>query len=370
MPTTSTSATTTAAAAATTTTATTTTTTVDMTTVANDHLELQTNATPSENLIVGVSGHVTNAQPHLQANPLDAAVPTLPPPPHANKPRHDNIVTNAMLPVATRNPRASPTPVTSSPRPPRGVSPVNNTTADSNNQNEDLMSFESISSQLIAAANQNPFPTHKPYPSNMLANEIPPLSAANQSHVHSSVQASLLHSHVNTNTTTTTSSNPQTTDDLIVLDTLKATEITKMKQESMKNLIGPFEQDMIIVNRNDSSSNKSHPHHRGITDTNHTYSGSVVTGMTTNQLAPVNSNAHWISQSFPQQRHGNTPHKSSNQMQAGHGQLSYRDGFGVNQSDVLCVEAMQMWVKADMSLAKGDMAVGLLAYQRVSGGHY
>lgn len=343
-------------------TATTVTTTVDMVTVANGHSELQTNATPTENLIAGVGGHVTNAQPHLQANPLDAAVPTLPPPPHPNKPHH-NFVTNAMLPTAMGSPRASPTPVTSSSSAPRRVSPV------ANNQNDDLINFESISSQLIAAANHNPDPTHKPYPSNMLANEIPPLSAANQSHVHSTVQASLLHSRVNTNTaaTTTANSNPQTTEnDLIVLDTIKATEITKMKQESVKNLIGPFEQDMIIVGKDDSSSDKSYPYHRGVTGTN---SGAVVTGMTTNQLAPANSSAHWISQSLPQQRHGNTPsHKSSNQMQAG--QLSYRDGFGVSQSDVLCVEAMQMWVKAEMSLAKGDMAVGLLAYKQVSGEHY
>ena len=357
MPTTSTNTTTNA----TTTTTATTTTAVDVATVAYNHSELQTNATPTENLIAGVGGHVTNAQPHLQANPLDAAVPTLPPPPNPNKPHHDNVVTNAMLPAATRSPRTSPTPVSSSPRAPRGISPVNN-------QNEDLMSFESISSQLITAANQNPFPTHKPYLSNMLANEIPPLSAADQSHVHSSVQASLLHSHVNTNTTATTTtanSNPQTTeDDLIILDTLKA---TKMKQQSVKNPIGPFEQDMIIVGRNDASSDKFYPHHKGVMGTNHTHSGTVVTGITTNQLAPANSNAHWMSQSLPQQRHSNTLHKSSNPMQAG--QLSYRDGFGVNQSDVLCVEAMQMWAKAEMALAKGDMAVGLLAYQQVSSEH-
>ena len=333
---------------------------VDMATVANDHLELQTNATPSENLIAGIGGHETNAQPHPQINLQDAAMPTLPPPPHVSKPHHYNI-TNATLPAATRSPRASPTPVINSPRAPRGISPVTNT-ADSNNNNEDLMSFESVSSQLIATANQNPFPTHKPYPANMIANEIPPLSAANQSHVHSSAQASLLHSHVNANTA---NSNPPTTDDLIVLDTLKATEITKMKQESMKNLIGPFEQDMIIVDRNDSSSDKSYPHHGGVTSTNRS---TAVTGATTNQLAPANTNAHWMSQSFPQQHHNNTPHKSSNQNQASH--LSYRDGFGVTQSDVLCVEAMQMWVKAEKSLAHGDKAVGLLAYQRVSGEHY
>ena len=354
MPTASTSTTTTA------------TTTVDMATVANGHSELQTNATPTENLIAGVGGHVTNAQPHLQANLLDAAVPTLPPPPHPNKPHHDNVITNAMLPAATGSPRASPTPVTSGSNAPRGIPPV------ANNQNEDLMSFESITSQLIAAANHSPYPTHKLYPSNMLANEIPPLSAANQSHVHSSVLASSLHSRVNTNAaaaaTTTANSNPQTTvDDLIVLDTLKATEITKMKQESINNPIGPFEKDMIIVGKDGSSSDKSYPHHRGVMGTN-AASGAVVTGMTTNQLAPANSSAHWISQSLPQQYHSNTPHKSSNQMQAG--QLSYRDGFGVNQSDVLCVEAMQMWAKAEMSLAKGDVAVGLLAYKQVSGEHY
>ena len=356
MPTTSTSTTTTATSTAT--------TTVDMATVANGHSELQTNATPTENLIVGVNEHVTNAQPR-PPNPLDAPVPTLPHPPRADKPHHNiNVATNAMLPATTGSHRtSSPTPVTNSPRAPRGVSPV------ANNQSEDLMSFESVSSQLIAAANHNPYPTHKPYPNNMLANEIPPLSAANQSHVHSSVQASLLHSRVNTNaavaTTTTVNSNPQTTEgDLIVLDTLKATEITKMKQESANKPIGPFEQDMIIVGKDDSSTDKSYPHHRGVTGTN---SGAVVTGMTTNQLAPAHSSTH-TSQSFPQQRHTNTHHKSSNQIQAS--QLSYRDGFGVSQSDVLCVEAMQMWVKAEMSLAKGDMVVGLLAYKKVSGEHY
>ena len=84
------------------------------------------------------------------------------------------------------------------------------------------MSFESISPQLMAA-------TNKPCLTNMLANEIPPPSADNKS---PSGQYSLLHSHVNTTSTNATAnSNPQTSeDDLIVLDTLKANKVVKMKQ--------------------------------------------------------------------------------------------------------------------------------------------
>lgn len=344
-------------------TTTTTTTVVDMATVANDH----TNTTPTENLIAGVGGHGNSTQSYPLANPQDAVVPALPPPPHVNRTHHNNIVTNATLPTA-RSPRASPTPVNNSPRaPPKGISPVNN--ADTDNTSEDLMSFESISSQLIAAANHIPFPANNPYSIN---NEIPPLSADNKSHVHSSGQHSLLHSHVNTTATNTANSNPQTVDDLIVLDTLKAKDVLKMKQESgaTKDLIGPFEQDMIILDSNNHSNDKSNPHPGRVMDTSHSHSVGVVTGITTNQLAPANTNAHWTWQSASQQ-HLNTAmasHKSSNQMQVG--QLTYRNGFGVSQSDVLCVEAMQMWAKAEMSLAEGDKAVGLLAYQRVSGEHY
>ena len=464
------------------TTAATATNTVDMTTVATNQSELHTNAIPTENLIAGVGGHGNTAQPHPPANPQDVVVPALPPPPHVNRIHHNNMVTNVMLPT-TRSPRVSPAPVDNTPRAPsRGTSPVHN--ADSNNEGEDLMHFESVSSQLIAAANQIPFPTHKLYPSNMLANEIPPLSAANQPHVHSSGgQASLFHSRVNA---AATNSNPQTSevDDLIVLDTLKATEMTKVKQKSLavNNLTGLFERDMIVVDSNHPNSavddipphsslvekvtsvamgnkshphptgvmatnnfssfgtvtstavgdkphlhptavtatnhsstvrivtsttmnDKSHPHPRGVTATNHSSTVGVVNSTmndkkshphprgvtatnsstvtstavddkrhphpagvvvdTVNQSAPANTNTHYSS---PRQQLRSTPmasHRAPNQIPAN--QWSYRDGFGVIPADVLCVEAMQMWVKAEMSLAQGDMAVGLLAYQQASG---
>ena len=456
---------------------TTATATVDMATVATDHSELHTNATPTENLIAGIGDHGNNAQPHLLSNQQHAVVPTLPPPPHVN--RTHNIVTNATQPVI-RSSKESPASANESPRaPPRKISPPCN--ADSNNEN-DLMSFESVSSQLIAAANQNPFPTHKPYPSNMLANEIPPLSAANQPQVHSS---SLFHSHANA---ATTNSNPHTSeDDLIVLDTLKAADVMKMRQKLPAGEspgIGVFEQNMIIVDSNDPSSaetnhsystgvvtsaavdDKSNPQPRGVTGASHSCSTGVVTstavgdksyphpsgvtdrnphstrmvtstttsdnsyphpwgvtgtnphstrvvtsttmsdkfhphpwgvtgtiphstgavtsttmsnkcyphpwgvtgtGTTANRSAAANSNAQ---HSAPQQHLDNTTMaspKPSNWAPAN--QLLYRDGFGVSQSDVFCVEAIQMWVKAEMSLAKGDMAVALLAYQQVSGEH-
>ena len=339
-------------------------TVVDVATVANGHLRVHTNTMQDEHLIAGVGVYGSDAQPRPLAVPQDATVPILPPPSHPNKSHQNNIVNNNMLPEATRSPRASPTPVANCLRISRGISPASNAT-DSNNKKEDLIVFESISSQLIAAANHNPYPNYKPYPGNALANEIPPLSTANQPHVHSSNQMSILHPHVNASIM---NSNAQVADDLIVLDTLKATEITKMKQESLKNKIGPFEQDMIVVARDSSLSDKPGPHHRGVTGTNHFHSEAVVTGVTTNQLAPANSNAQWKSQSLPRQRCNSTPQKPSNQMQAG--QLSYREGFGVSQSEVLCVEAMQMWVKAETSLAKGDKTEGLLAYQQVSGKHY
>ena len=454
--------------------------TVDMTTVATNQSELHTNATPTENLIVGVGGHGNIAQPHLPANAQDAVVPALPPPPHVNRTHHGNMVTNAMLPT-TRSPRASPTPVDNTPRaPPKGTAPVYN--ADSNNEGEDLMLFESVTTQLVAAANQT-FPPRKMYPSSMLANEIPPFSAVNQSRVHSSGgQASLFHSRVNA---AATNSNPQTSevDDLIVLDTLKATEITKVKQNSLNDLTGLFERDMLVVNNNNSNltvndisstshsssigvvtstamndkshphptgvtatnhsgvvtsttmDDKSHPHPRGVTATNHSssvtsttmndksyphprgvtatnnsstvgvvtsttandkshphprgvaatnhfstvtstamddkrhpHSTGVVVTSTINQSAPANTNAHYSS---PRQQPRSTPmasHKAANQIPAA-GQWSYREGFGVTPADVLCVEAMQKWVKAEMSLARGDAAVGLLAYQQTSGEH-
>ena len=341
-------------------------TVVDVAPVANDHSGVHKNVMHSENLIAGVGVYGSNAQPHPHTVPPDTTIPTLPPPPHPSKPHHNSIVTDTISPAVTRSPRASPTPVVNSSRAPLGVSPANNTT-DSNDKKEDLIMFESISSQLIAAASHNPYPqaAYKPYLRHMLANEIPPLSSANQPHGHSSNQMSVLHPHVNTSST---NSNPQVVNDLIVLDTLKATEITKMKQQSFNNQIGPFEQDMIVVGRDSSSSDKPGSHHKGVTGTNHSHSRAIVTGLTTNQLAPANSNTQWKSQSLPRQSHNSTPKKPSNQVQAG--QLSYREGFGVSQSEVLCVEAMQMWVKAETSLAKGDKTVGLLAYQQASGEHY
>jgi len=337
------------------------TTNVDMATVANHHSELMTNATPTENLIAGVGGHGNYTQPSL-TNPQDGMVAALPPPPHV-----DRTYYNSNSVTYTRNHRRSPLPS------PKGISPVNNPV--SNNKKEDLISFDSISSQLIAAANHDPFPSSKPYPNNMLSNEIPPLSASNQSSVPLSGTASLLHSRVNA-VTNTGNSSPQTSeDDLIVLDTIKATEISKIKQESLgNNLIGPFEQEMIVVDHNHPSgmSDKSYPHPREVTDTNSSQlRGSVVTGATTNQLTPANPNTLWMWQSSSQQHLGSTEMASdrlSNQMKDGH--LSYRDGFGVTKSDVLCTEAIQMWIKAEISLAKGDTAVGLLAYQRVSGEQY
>ena len=431
---------------------------VDMTTVATtNQSELYTNATPTDNLIVGVSGHGNTAQPHLPAK--DAIVPVLPPPPHVDRTHHNNMVTNAMLPATRSSLRALPTPVDNTPSaPPKGTSPVYN--ADSNNESEDLMTFESVSTQLIAAANHNPFPTHKLHPSNMLTNEILPLSATNQPHVHSSGgQASIFHSHVNA---TTTNSNPQTSEgDLIVLDTLKATDVMKMKQKSLglNHLTGLFEQDMIVVDRNHSSTavndtsstnhsssvvvvpstamddksypyprgltttnpstiavvtstnmgdishppatgvtttnhsssigvissttidDKSHPHPRRVTTTNHSSTVTSIamddkshphpTGLVagrTNQSAAANTNAHHSSPRQHLQSTTMSSHRAANQILAS--QLSYRDGFGVSPVDVLCVEAIQMWVKAEMSLAQGDMAVALLAYQQASGEHY
>ena len=301
-----------------------TTTTASVATTSSDQLGLQTNATPTENMITGGK---------------DSSQRVIISPQH-NKTQH-SVATN----TAPRE--LSPAPVRHSPRAsPRGISPVEE-------KQEDLMSFESVSSQLIAAANHTPFPNNKTYSGNLS------VTTGNQP---SSMPARLTGDQ-NSNPHSNVSSSPLVSDDLIVLDTVKASELMKHQVPS-SNKIGPFEKDMLVVENRASNNNYSHSHMAAVTNNT-----GVATRVTNN---PANSNTTHLSQSSPRQQHVSraSPHISTNQVIATRGdQLWYRDGFGVSHSDVRCVEAMQAWVKAEMSLAKGDKAVALLAYKKVSGEH-
>ena len=300
--------------------------------MASNRSELQTNATSTENMIA--EGRGSNQQV------------IIPPPPQQNK-TQPNVMTNA-IPLENNVLREpSPALVRNSPRAsPRGISPVED------KQEENLISFESIPSQLIAAANHNPYPNNI-YPRNVSKpgnrpSSMPAHLAGDQ---NSSPHSTMSHSNV--------SFDPQVSDDLIVLDTIKATDLMKHQLPSS----GPFETDMLIVEKR-TSYNSPHPPNR--VATNSTGAANMVTNN------PVNSNTSQLSQSAPPQHVSKaSSHISTNQVTASRSdQLWYRDGFGVSQSDVRCVEAMQLWVKAEMSLAKGDKAVALLAYKKVSGEYY
>ena len=303
------------------------------TTTSSNQSGLQTNATPTEKIIIG--GRDSSQQP------------IFPPPPQYNKTQHTVTTATPLVTNGLREP--SPIPVRNSPRAsPRGISPVEN------KQEKDLMSFESVSAQLIAAASHNPFPNHKPYPTKLSTNigkqpsSMPAKLAGDQN------QSSNPQSNVD--------SGSQVSDDLIVLDTLKASKLMKHQLPS-SDMIGPFEKDMLVVDR--ASSNSS-PHPPGIVAPS---SVGVATRVTNNSTT---SNASQFPQSSPRQQPvSKAPsHISTNQTTPLRGdQLAYRDGFGVSHSDVRCVEAIQAWVKAEMALAKGDKAVALLAYKKVSGEH-
>jgi len=283
---------------------------------------LQTNATPTENM---KTGGRDSKQPVI-----------IPPPPLHNK-THPNIPTNTTLPVTNSLRESSSTPVRNSPRAsPRGISPISPV---EDKQEDNLMTFESVPSQLIAAANHIPFPNNT-YPSNI---SVPGNQPSSMPSRLTGNQTSNLHSDV--------SSSPRVSDDLIVLDTIKATELMKYQLPST----GPFETDMVIVE------NRPSPHPPRAVATNDT-----------GEAKRVVNNPAQLSQSSPRQHVSKvSPHISTNQVTAPRSeQLWYRDGFGVSQSDVKCVEAIQLWVKAEMSLAKGDKAVALLAFKKVSGEYY
>jgi len=262
------------------------------------------------------------------------------PPPQQNK-TQPNVMTNA-IPLENNVLReSSPAPVRNSPRAsPRGISPVKD------KQEENLMSFESIPSQLIAAANHNPYPNNM-YPSNASkpGNQPSSMPARLTDDQNSNPHSTMSHSNV--------SFDPQVSDDLIVLDTIKATNLMKHQLPST----GPFETDMLVVEKI-ASYNSPHP----------------PSGVATKSTGAANMVTNrQLSQSAPPQQHVSkaSPDISTNQVTASRGDhFRYRNGFGVSQSDMRCVEAMQLWVKAEMSLAKGDKAVALLAYKKVSGEHY